>query len=169
MGLAPFMIEWARCACIKHKCRQNATNGRQCDCRCVIKYALGPFVTVPPPPFFYFFIAGVVGVVYRMGMYKEMTEADIDKLPGTAFQHDVWRALVRIPRGQVRTYSDVAKMAGHPNAVRAVANAVGANPVPPIIPCHRVIRIDGKLGGYSGPGGIETKRKLLASEGVYIK
>ena len=122
-----------------------------------------------PPLFFYFFIAGVVGVVYRMGMYKEMTEADIDKLPGTAFQHDVWRALVRIPRGQVRTYSDVAKMAGHPNAVRAVANAVGANPVPPIIPCHRVIRIDGKLGGYSGPGGIETKRKLLASEGVYIK
>lgn len=121
------------------------------------------------PPFFNFFIAGVVGVVYRMGMYKEMTEADIDKLPGTAFQHDVWRALVRIPRGQVRTYSDVAKMAGHPNAVRAVANAVGANPVPSIIPCHRVIRIDGKLGGYSGPGGVETKRKLLASEGVYIK
>lgn len=93
-----------------------------------------------------------------------ITDSDIDKLPGTSFQHDVWRALLRIPRGQVRTYTELAKMAGHPNAVRAVANAVGKNPLPPHIPCHRVIRSDGKLGGYSAPGGIAEKIRLLQSE-----
>lgn len=97
-----------------------------------------------------------------------ITDSDIGKLPGTAFQHDVWRALLRIPRGQVRTYTELAKMAGHPNAVRAVANAVGKNPLPPDIPCHRVVRTDGKLGGYSAPGGLNEKRRLLASEGVFI-
>lgn len=89
---------------------------------------------------------------------------DIDALPGTSFQRDVWRALIQIPRGETRTYADVAKMAGHPNAVRAVANAIGKNPLPPIIPCHRVVRSDGRLGGYSAPGGIAEKRRLLASE-----
>lgn len=89
---------------------------------------------------------------------------DIDTLPGTKFQHDVWRALLQIPRGQTRTYADVAKMSGHPNAVRAVANAIGKNPMPPIIPCHRVIRSDGTIGGYSAPGGIAEKQRLLACE-----
>lgn len=91
---------------------------------------------------------------------------DIDKLPGTAFQHDVWRALTRIPRGQVRTYAQIARDAGHPDAVRAVANAIGKNPCPPDIPCHRVIRSDGKIGGYSASGGIAKKIELLKSEGA---
>lgn len=91
---------------------------------------------------------------------------DIDKLPGTAFQHDVWRALMRIPRGQVRTYAQIARDAGHPDAVRAVANAIGKNPCPPDIPCHRVIRSDGKIGGYSASGGIAKKIELLKSEGA---
>lgn len=98
-----------------------------------------------------------------------MTCIDIDSLPGTDFQHDVWRALTQIPRGQVRTYKQLAHMAGHPTAIRAVANAVGKNPMPPQIPCHRVIRTDGKIGGYSGPGGIDAKRKLLYDEGLDIK
>ena len=64
---------------------------------------------------------------------------------------------------------DVAKAIGKPLAVRAVANAIGKNPYPPKIPCHRVIRSDGSLGGYSGKGGIQQKRLLLRSEKVFIK
>lgn len=97
------------------------------------------------------------------------TEIDIDSLPGTAFQRDVWRAIASIPRGTVVSYCRLAQMAGHPNATRAVASAVGKNPIPPIIPCHRVIRSDGTIGGYSGNGGVEKKRALLASEGVVFK
>lgn len=98
-----------------------------------------------------------------------MKTIDINKLKGTEFQRDVWRALTRIPRGKTVSYKELAHMAGHPNAVRAVANAVGKNPMAPIIPCHRVISSDGSIGGYSGCGGIETKEKLLSSEGVNIK
>lgn len=97
-------------------------------------------------------------------MRNKLTNADIDKLPGTNFQRDVWRALLKIPYGETRTYAQVAKMAGHPNAVRAVANAIGKNPLPQIIPCHRVIRSDGKIGGYSAPGGIKVKQHLLNKE-----
>lgn len=97
-------------------------------------------------------------------MPNKINDTDIDKLPGTDFQHDVWKALIKIPYGETRTYSQIAKMSGHPNAVRAVANAIGKNPLPPVIPCHRVIRNDGKIGGYSAPGGIEQKKKLLNKE-----
>lgn len=97
-----------------------------------------------------------------------MTRDDINKLPGTDFQRDVWYALTRIPRGTVVSYATLAKMSGHPQAVRAVANAVGKNPMPPIIPCHRVVRSDGGIGGYSAPGGVARKIELLHAEGVKI-
>ncbi len=87
---------------------------------------------------------------------------------GTAFQKKVWNEIDKIPRGEVLTYSQIAKNIGHPKAVRAVANACGANPNPIVVPCHRVIRSDGELGGYSGPGGIKQKRKLLENEGYLI-
>ena len=89
-------------------------------------------------------------------------------LKGTKFQVKVWKYLKKIPKGQVRTYSDVAKAINKPKSVRAVANAIGKNPYAPKIPCHRVIRSDGSLGGYSGKGGINTKRKLLKSEGILL-
>ena len=89
-------------------------------------------------------------------------------LKGTKFQIKVWNYLKKIPKGQTRTYLEVAKAIGKPKAHRAVANAVGKNPYPPKIPCHRVIRSDGSLGGYSGKGGIKTKLKLLRSEKVKI-
>ena len=66
-----------------------------------------------------------------------------------------------IPKGELRTYSQVAIAIKKPKAIRAVANAIGKNPYAPKIPCHRVIRSDGSLGGYSGKGGINTKKKLL--------
>ena len=90
-------------------------------------------------------------------------------LKGTEFQLKVWNYLKKIPKGKVKTYKDVAKAIGKPLAVRAVANTIGKNPYSPKIPCHRVIRSDGTLGGYSGKGGIQQKRRLLRSEKVFIK
>jgi len=90
-------------------------------------------------------------------------------LKGTNFQLKVWNYLKKIPKGKVKTYTDVAKAIGKPLAVRAVANAIGKNPYPPKIPCHRVIRSDGNLGGYSGKGGIQQKRRLLESEKIFLK
>ena len=90
-------------------------------------------------------------------------------LIGTKFQLKVWNYLKKIPRGKVTSYLEVAKAIGKPNAFRAVANAVGKNPYPPLIPCHRVIRSDGSLGGYSAKGGIKEKRRLLLKEKVNLK
>ena len=90
------------------------------------------------------------------------------KLNGTKFQIRVWSYLKKIPYGTVKTYSQVAKSIGKPLAVRAVANAIGKNPYSPHIPCHRVIRSDGSLGGYSGKGGKKTKKLLLKSEGITL-
>ena len=90
------------------------------------------------------------------------------KLVGTEFQLKVWAYLRKIPRGSVKTYSQVAKAIGKPFAARAVANALGKNPYAPKIPCHRVIRSDGSLGGYSGKGGVKTKRFLLKKEGIKL-
>jgi O-6-methylguanine DNA methyltransferase len=89
---------------------------------------------------------------------------------GTAFEEAVWRSLRRIPWGQSRSYSEVASMIGCPKGARAVGNACGANPVPVIIPCHRVVRSNGCPGGYSaGPGTRGMKEMLLGIEGVAFK
>ena len=83
---------------------------------------------------------------------------------GTKFQKIVWNGIANIPRGEILTYKELAIKIGFPNSFRAVASACGKNPYPGPIPCHRVIRSDGSLGGYSGAGGIETKRMLLLNE-----
>ena len=83
---------------------------------------------------------------------------------GTKFQLKVWKYLKTIPKGTVKTYKQVAIAIKKPKSARAVANACGKNPYAPKIPCHRVIRSDGGLGGYSGRGGIKTKLSLLRSE-----
>ena len=93
---------------------------------------------------------------------------DYMNLKGTKFQLKVWNYLKKIPKGRVKTYLDITKAIGKPNAFRAVANAVGKNPYPIKIPCHRVIRSDGSLGGYSGKGGIRTKKILLIKEKIDI-
>ncbi|WP_062386090.1 methylated-DNA--[protein]-cysteine S-methyltransferase [Demequina iriomotensis] len=84
--------------------------------------------------------------------------------PGTPFQREVWRALLAIPAGETWTYAQVAGAIGRPSAVRAVAAAIGRNPLTIAVPCHRVIGADGALTGYAG--GIERKRWLLAHEGI---
>ena len=88
------------------------------------------------------------------------------KLNGTKFQISVWKEIKKIPKGQIKTYKDIALALKKPKSSRAVANACGKNPLLIEIPCHRVIRSDGKLGGYSGKGGVNQKRKLLKEEGA---
>lgn len=81
---------------------------------------------------------------------------------GTAFQQSVWRALLRIPYGETRSYRQIAEAVGRPAACRAVGMANHCNPIPFVIPCHRVVGANGSLTGYAG--GLEMKRKLLAME-----
>ena len=90
------------------------------------------------------------------------------KLKGTKFQQQVWRYLLKIPYGKVKTYKEIAIKLNKPNSARAIANACAKNPYAPSIPCHRVIRSDGSLGGYSGRGGVKTKRFLLKKEGIKL-
>src|SRR5262245_15506721 len=83
----------------------------------------------------------------------------VDLSSMTSFQQQVLLAACQIPRGQVRTYSDLARQIGRPKAARAVGQALGSNPVPIVVPCHRVLAADGSLRGYSGGGGIATKEQ----------
>lgn len=83
-------------------------------------------------------------------------------MEGTAFERKVWSALRKIPYGKTRSYKDVAKSIGHPKAFRAVGNANARNPIPLIIPCHRVIETNGDLGGFGH--GVKVKRRLLDLE-----
>ena len=87
---------------------------------------------------------------------------------GTKFEKKVWNYLKTIRKGSVKTYKQIAIAINRPKSARAVANAVGKNPFAPKIPCHRVIRSDGSLGGYSGKGGVKTKKLLLKREGVIV-
>ena len=93
-------------------------------------------------------------------------EASLARLPvdirGTVFQRRVWNELRRIPRGETRTYREIARAIGAPAAVRAVGSACGANPVALVVPCHRAVRTDGGLGGYAW--GLARKKRLLALE-----
>lgn len=86
------------------------------------------------------------------------------KLKGTDFQIKVWNELKKIPSGKTKTYKEIAIILGNPSVARAVANACKNNPYPINIPCHRVIRSDGHIGGYFGPRGIKKKRQLLKLE-----
>lgn len=88
------------------------------------------------------------------------------QLRGSAFQIAVWERLLHIPRGRTRAYAQIAAEIGRPAAVRAVGNAVGANPVAILVPCHRVLRSDGAIGGYRW--GVARKRAVLAAEGIDV-
>jgi len=105
----------------------------------------------------------VEGALQAIERPLAMPDLPID-VAGTAFQEAVWRELRKIPAGETRSYAEIAAAIGHPKAVRAVGSANGDNHICVLIPCHRVIRSDGTLGGYGG--GIERKKKLLASEGA---
>jgi O-6-methylguanine DNA methyltransferase len=97
------------------------------------------------------------------GKPKEFPPMD---LSGTEFQKSVWNALQKISVGKTKSYGEIARAIGRPKAVRAVGGACGANPVPVLVPCHRVLAANKKLGGFSG--GLDWKRSLLKREGVKI-
>ncbi|MFH1379232.1 MAG: MGMT family protein [bacterium] len=84
------------------------------------------------------------------------------------FYQRVWKACAAIPEGETRSYGWIAKRLGNPASARAVGRALGANPFAPVIPCHRVVKSDGSLGGYSGRGGILRKKYLLKKEAKKI-
>jgi len=85
---------------------------------------------------------------------------------GTEFQRRVWNALRKIPVGKTKSYGEIARAIGRPRAVRAVGGACGANPIPVLVPCHRVLAANGRIGGFSS--GLDWKRELLAREGIKI-
>jgi methylated-DNA-[protein]-cysteine S-methyltransferase len=89
----------------------------------------------------------------------------VDMKTMTEFEKKVYKQAMKIPFGKVKSYKWLAEKAGFPNGARAAGNALSKNPVPLIIPCHRVIKSDGRLGGFSAPGGILIKRKMLSIEG----
>jgi O-6-methylguanine DNA methyltransferase len=93
-------------------------------------------------------------------------DAPVDLSGLTAFQRQVLQAVSRVPHGTVVSYAELARRIGRPRAARAVGQALGRNPVPLVIPCHRVLASDGSMGGYSGRGGVRTKRALLKLEGA---
>lgn len=88
----------------------------------------------------------------------------LDASVGTAFQRDVWKACRKIPYGKTRTYKQLADRAGRPGSARAVGAAMARNPFPIVIPCQRVLKSDGGLGGFSAPGGLNLKKRLLEME-----
>jgi AraC family transcriptional regulator of adaptative response/methylated-DNA-[protein]-cysteine methyltransferase len=108
----------------------------------------------------------VEGALTAMKHPEAAPDLPID-VAGTAFQEAVWRELRKIPLGETRSYAEIAAAIGQPKAVRAVGTANGDNHVSVLIPCHRVIRSDGSLGGYGG--GLENKKKLLAAEGIRLE
>ena len=96
-------------------------------------------------------------------LLKKMKKYNFDV--GTQFQKMVWNAIANIPKGKVLTYQELAMKIGNPKSFRAVASACAKNPYIPEIPCHRVVRKDGGLGGYSAKGGIARKKNMLQKEG----
>ena len=106
----------------------------------------------------------------RQYLNKELTDftVPIDWSVMTEFQQTAMKVVCDIPYGQVRTYLDIANVLGKPKAIRAVGRANATNPMPIVVPCHRVLGSDGKLHGYSAPGGLETKAWLLRLEGSWL-
>lgn len=105
-------------------------------------------------------------ILSYLGGDSTLADVPLD-LRGTVFQRRVWESLCRIPRGETRSYSEIAREIGSPQAVRAVGSACGANPVALVVPCHRVLRADGSLGGYAW--GLGRKQRLLALEAASTK
>ena len=119
-------------------------------------------------------------VVREPGRLRDVVSQVLDYLEGhsesftltydlrslTPFQHNVLTTVQKVPRGEYLTYGELARRIGKPGAARAVGQALGNNPIPVLIPCHRVLASDGSLGGYSGRGGVQTKAALLRLEGA---
>lgn len=135
-------------------------------CRVVLgagpRWARAAFPTGPVSHVFpHAFPGGKAVIAYLNGLQADLSGVPLD-LGGTPFQRAVWAAARAIPFGRTRTYAEVAAAVGRPRAARAVGQALGANPVPLLVPCHRVLATGGSLGGFTG--GVDLKARLLALE-----
>lgn len=117
--------------------------------------------SAPPPA-----IGDVIARIRALlaGGRDDLTDVDLDMHASTPFEQRVYEVARRIPPGATVTYGEVAARIGSPKAAREVGAALGRNPFPIIVPCHRVVAANGKMGGFSAPGGVKTKLRLLALE-----
>jgi methylated-DNA-[protein]-cysteine S-methyltransferase len=116
------------------------------------------------PPFA---IGAITSILTHLaGERAELADIELDLAGAPEFDRSVWEATRRIPRGEVRSYGEIARGIGSPGAAQAVGLALGRNPAPIIVPCHRVLAADGRSGGFSAPGGVTTKFRILAIEGA---
>jgi O-6-methylguanine DNA methyltransferase len=118
--------------------------------------------------------AAIAGVIEKVRQHLDGTPQDfrdvsLDLQGVGTFSRRVYELAQSIPAGEVRTYGEIAKALNQPGATRAVGQALGHNPIPLIIPCHRILAAGGKAGGFSAPGGTTTKARLLAMEGVMLE
>ncbi|HYW16876.1 MAG TPA: methylated-DNA--[protein]-cysteine S-methyltransferase [Allosphingosinicella sp.] len=120
-------------------------------------------IEAEPPPFAAEAIARISSLL--AGGRTDLGDIRVDP-DGSAFERNVWQAARRIPCGEVRSYGDIAREIGAPGAAQAVGLALGRNPVPIVVPCHRVLAADGRTGGFSAPGGVATKFRILEIEGA---
>lgn len=105
---------------------------------------------------------------YAAGEHIELRAIPVDLGNMDAFNLDIYRVARELGFGETVTYGELARRAGHPGLARETGQALGANPVPIIVPCHRIVAAGGKLGGFSAPGGTRTKERFLALEGVHL-
>ena len=115
-------------------------------------------------------IAGVISAIQALlrGEAVHLSGARLDWRGVAPFQRRVYEIALSIPPGRTLTYGEVAERLGEPGAARAVGQALGQNPFAPIVPCHRVLAAGGRMSGFSAPGGVATKRKMLAIEGARV-
>ena len=107
--------------------------------------------------------------VYFLGQKQEFKAVPVDLSSVTLFRAEILTLIRDIPYGETRSYGQVSLMAGSPGAARAVGGAMASNPIPVIVPCHRIIASDGRLTGFTAPGGLEFKKILLQAEGIEFK
>jgi methylated-DNA-[protein]-cysteine S-methyltransferase len=103
------------------------------------------------------------------GGMDDLSDVPVDLEGRPEFHRRVWEAILKIPPGRTTTYGELARSLGDPGAAQAVGQALGRNPIPVIIPCHRVLGANGWRGGFTAPGGVDTKTRLLLLEGVDIR
>jgi methylated-DNA-[protein]-cysteine S-methyltransferase len=141
-----------------------STNGSPAQTRArLLRHHAGAVEAAPPP--------AVAAVIERLAAALEgapdtLEDVALDMTGVPAFDQQVYALARRIPPGRVRTYGELARELGDPSVARAVGQALGRNPFAPLVPCHRVLAAGGQAGGFSAPGGLATKLKLLHSEGA---